>query len=158
MDVVDGGDVLFLCATNCPWELDPAFLRRFQRKIFIGLPSKYTLKSSFLPYLSWSLPPCLHRDDRCELLRLHLGSTGVALSGKDLQVVADLTEGYSGCDIAHLVSEALLRPLRELQAAQHWLPVGGQLQPCSPGRPGALHSSLCDLCPEQVQPAEPLVR
>jgi hypothetical protein len=56
------------------------------------------------------------------------------------------------------VSEALLRPLRELQAAYHWLPVGGQLQPCSPGRPGALHSSLCDLCPEQVQPAEPLVR
>jgi hypothetical protein len=48
------------------------------------------------------------------------------------------------------VSEALLRPLRELQAAYHWLPVGGQLQPCSPGRPGALHSSLCDLCPEQV--------
>lgn len=39
-----GKDTIFvLCTTNCPWELDPAFLRRFQRKIFVGLPNKYVL-------------------------------------------------------------------------------------------------------------------
>ncbi|PAV90735.1 hypothetical protein WR25_12658 isoform C [Diploscapter pachys] len=30
--------IVLVCATNCPWELDPAFLRRFEKKIFIGLP------------------------------------------------------------------------------------------------------------------------
>lgn len=35
------GQLFFVCATNCPWEIDPAFLRRFQRRIFIGLPDRY---------------------------------------------------------------------------------------------------------------------
>lgn len=33
-------EVFLLCATNCPWELDPAFLRRFQRRIYIPLPDR----------------------------------------------------------------------------------------------------------------------
>lgn len=32
------GNVFLLCATNCPWEIDLAFLRRFQKRIFVGLP------------------------------------------------------------------------------------------------------------------------
>lgn len=32
--------VFLLCATNCPWELDPAFLRRFQKRIYIPLPGR----------------------------------------------------------------------------------------------------------------------
>lgn len=33
-------NVFLLCATNCPWELDIAFLRRFQRRIYIPLPDR----------------------------------------------------------------------------------------------------------------------
>lgn len=29
---------VLICATNCPWELDPAFLRRFEKRIYVGLP------------------------------------------------------------------------------------------------------------------------
>lgn len=66
-------------------------------------------------------------------------------------LLSEHTEGYTGSDIAHLVSEALLQPVRELEAAQHWLPVGvGQFRPCSPDQPGAIISSLCDLSPDQV--------
>jgi vacuolar protein-sorting-associated protein 4 len=114
-----GKDSIFLlCATNCPWELDPAFLRRFQRKIFVGLPD---------------------REARCELLNLHLGSVGVSLSVKDLQMLAECTEGYSGSDIANVASEALLRPVRELEVVCPG-PAGGEhLQPL-----------LCDHSPHEV--------
>ena len=35
-----GNSLFLLCATNCPWELDPAFLRRFQKRIYIPLPNR----------------------------------------------------------------------------------------------------------------------
>ncbi|VDL64579.1 unnamed protein product [Nippostrongylus brasiliensis] len=31
-------NLVLVCATNCPWDLDPAFMRRFEKKIYIGLP------------------------------------------------------------------------------------------------------------------------
>lgn len=45
-----GGDreIFLLCATNCPWELDPAFLRRFQKRIFIPLPGKSVFQSNVM--------------------------------------------------------------------------------------------------------------
>ena len=32
--------VFLLCATNCPWELDSAFLRRFQKQVYVPLPDR----------------------------------------------------------------------------------------------------------------------
>lgn len=81
----------------------------------------------------------------------HLGSMGVSLSTDDLQQLAEHTEGYSGSDIAHLASEALLRPVRELDRAQFWLPMDGQqLQPCNSSLPGAVQKTLHNLSPEKV--------
>jgi AAA+ superfamily predicted ATPase len=34
-----------LASTNRPWELDPAFLRRFQKKIYVGLPDLESRKA-----------------------------------------------------------------------------------------------------------------
>jgi len=38
-------NVSVLAATNLPWSLDSAFLRRFESKVLIGLPSKKDIKS-----------------------------------------------------------------------------------------------------------------
>ena len=59
-------------------------------------------------------------------------------------------QGYSGSDVAHVASEALLRPLRKLEAATHWVAVGGLLQPCSSDNPGALKLRLTDISPHEV--------
>ena len=93
-----------------------------------------------------------YREARCVLLRLHLGSTAVSVSDSELDLVAEQTQGYSGSDIAHLVTEALLYPVRELSSACQWLPLeGGQkFCPCSPGHPRALSKTFTDLLPEQV--------
>jgi SpoVK/Ycf46/Vps4 family AAA+-type ATPase len=32
--------IFLLCATNCPWDVDSAFLRRFQRRIYIPTPNR----------------------------------------------------------------------------------------------------------------------
>ncbi|KHJ79212.1 ATPase, AAA family, partial [Oesophagostomum dentatum] len=31
-------NIVLICATNCPWDLDPAFMRRFEKRIYVGLP------------------------------------------------------------------------------------------------------------------------
>ena len=74
----------------------------------------------------------------------------MCLSDDDLKMLSECTEGYSGSDIAHVASEALLRPLRELEAATHWVAVGGLLQPCSSDNPGALQLRLTDISPHEV--------
>lgn len=91
------------------------------------------------------------REARCEILRTHLGSAGVSISKEDLKKLSECAEGYSGSDIAHVASEALMRPLRELEAACYWLPTsGGLLQPCSAKTSGALYMKFSDLSPHQV--------
>lgn len=41
LDNAINNEILILAATNCPWDLDPAFLRRFQRRIYIPLPNRF---------------------------------------------------------------------------------------------------------------------
>jgi len=38
--VVDNSpDPFVIACSNCPWDLDPAFIRRFSRRIFIDMPT-----------------------------------------------------------------------------------------------------------------------
>ncbi|XP_063928076.1 uncharacterized protein LOC135141158 [Zophobas morio] len=90
---IDGHpNVFLLCATNCPWDLDKAFLRRFQRRIYIPLPNAPA---------------------RRKLFEIHIGEVPCALSKEDFELLINRTEGYSGSDIADLCLDALLFPLRE---------------------------------------------
>ncbi|XP_068083862.1 vacuolar protein sorting-associated protein 4B-like [Anabrus simplex] len=91
--------IFLLCATNCPWELDSAFLRRFQRRIYISLPD---------------------RSARYQILTLHSKGVETNMSDADWQLLLDRTEGYSGSDLANLALSALMEPVREIDNSTHW--------------------------------------
>ncbi|GLV36299.1 Vacuolar protein sorting 4 [Carabus blaptoides fortunei] len=90
--------IFFLAATNCPWDLDPAFIRRFQRRIYVPLPGRQT---------------------RLQIFKLLAKSNSI----DDTQWVEilDKTEGWSGSDIADLVNCAMYQPIRTLDSATNWI-------------------------------------
>lgn len=83
--------VLVVAATNKPWAIDPAVLRRVPRQIFVGLPDEAS---------------------RTEILRVFLRHER-AEAGADIAALAALTEGYSGSDLKEVVRAASLIPIRE---------------------------------------------
>ncbi|WOK99332.1 ribosome biogenesis ATPase RIX7-like isoform X1 [Canna indica] len=86
-----GERILVLAATNRPFDLDEAIIRRFERRIMVGLPSV---------------------DSREAILRTLLSKEKV--EGLDYKELAMLTEGYSGSDLKNLCITAAYRPVREL--------------------------------------------
>lgn len=83
--------VYLIGATNKPWKLDEAFLRRFQKRIYIPPPDKQARLEIFKHY-----------------------TRGLKLAPDvDLEKLADMTEGYSASDIRDIVMEAHLRTIRE---------------------------------------------
>ncbi len=95
----DSRDVLVLGATNIPWQLDAAIRRRFQRRVHISLPD---------------LPA------RTTMFKLAVGDTPTALHAEDFRELAKAAEGYSGSDIAIVVQDALMQPVRKIQQATHF--------------------------------------
>jgi SpoVK/Ycf46/Vps4 family AAA+-type ATPase len=45
----------------------------------------------------------------------------MSLSHIEWQELLNRTDGYSGCDIANLISSALLEPIRDMVKATHWI-------------------------------------
>jgi SpoVK/Ycf46/Vps4 family AAA+-type ATPase len=81
-----------LAATNKPWDLDTAFIRRFTKRIYISLPNRSARTAMFRQYLS----------------QLNVEE---AVSPQEL---ADMTPNYSGSDIHDICMEAQLKVNREL--------------------------------------------
>jgi SpoVK/Ycf46/Vps4 family AAA+-type ATPase len=99
--------VYILAATNKPWSLDPPFLRRFEKRIYVGLPVMAARKKMFELYTE---PLSLATDVKLEEL-------------------AKLTEGYTGSDIKDIVQAVQLNVVRELFES------GEALKPNSKPRP-----------------------
>ncbi|CAG2057012.1 unnamed protein product [Timema podura] len=118
-------------ATNCPWEIDSAFLRRFQKKLYIPLPD---------------------RQSRQNIIKAHCRGNNVSLTDNEWEVLGISTDGYSGSDLANLAKEALFEPINELDCSNFWKEnEGGRMVPCTRNFEGAVHKFLEDLRPEQVE-------
>jgi SpoVK/Ycf46/Vps4 family AAA+-type ATPase len=85
--------ILLLAATNRPFELDQAALRRLVKRIYIPLP-EYATRISLLKYL--------------------LASTHNNIGPKQLDLLSRKTAGYSSSDLTAVAREAALGPVREL--------------------------------------------
>ncbi|KAJ6663041.1 hypothetical protein lerEdw1_010862 [Lerista edwardsae] len=112
--------VFVLAASNLPWELDCAMLRRLEKRILVDLPSKearQAMVQHWLPAVS--------------------NSGGVALRTElDYTLLSQEMEGYSGSDIKLVCKEAAMRPVRKIFSAleNHQLGRGTIL---------SVHAGLC---------------
>ncbi|KAG7617611.1 P-loop containing nucleoside triphosphate hydrolase [Arabidopsis thaliana x Arabidopsis arenosa] len=86
-----GDRILVLAATNRPFDLDEAIIRRFERRIMVGLPSV---------------------ESREKILRTLLSKEKT--ENLDFQELAQMTDGYSGSDLKNFCTTAAYRPVREL--------------------------------------------
>ncbi|KAF8721067.1 hypothetical protein HU200_023482 [Digitaria exilis] len=84
--------VLVLAATNRPFDLDEAVVRRLPRRLMVNLPDA---------------------SNRRKILSVILAKEDLA-DDVDLEVIANLTEGYSGSDLKNLCVTAAHRPIRDI--------------------------------------------
>nr|XP_026651113.1 katanin p60 ATPase-containing subunit A-like 2 isoform X4 [Zonotrichia albicollis] len=90
--------VFVLAASNLPWELDSAMLRRLEKRILVDLPSEEARRVMIQHWL----PPLSN-------------SGGVKLRTElDYSLLSRETNGYSGSDIKLVCKEAAMRPVRKI--------------------------------------------
>jgi len=89
-DKQKGKPILFMGATNVPWQLDPAVLRpgRFDEKVYIPLPDLAA---------------------RRKMLDIYLGKRPLA-DDIDLDLFAHRLDGYSGADIKYIADRGATIP------------------------------------------------
>ncbi|KAH9554716.1 hypothetical protein CY35_08G077200 [Sphagnum magellanicum] len=94
--------VMVLAATNRPWELDEAILRRLPRAFEVGMPDK---------------------QQRASILKVILKGEDVA-ENLDIDRLASLCDGYSGSDLSDLCKQAAYLPIRDLLEEEKLHPEG----------------------------------
>lgn len=76
-----------------------ASAHRFEKRIYIPLPDPAA---------------------RVKMFHLNIGTTPCQLSQADYRALADKTDGYSGSDLAVVVRDALMQPVRKVLSATHF--------------------------------------
>ncbi|XP_023004444.1 uncharacterized protein LOC111497752 isoform X1 [Cucurbita maxima] len=106
----DSQRILILGATNRPFDLDDAVIRRLPRRIYVDLPDAA---------------------NRMKILKIFLAQENVV---PDFQFdeLANATEGYSGSDLKNLCIAAAYRPVQELLEEENR---GAQSDSATPLRP-----------------------
>ncbi|XP_058200967.1 uncharacterized protein LOC131315791 isoform X3 [Rhododendron vialii] len=86
--------VFVLAATNLPWELDAAMLRRLEKRILVPLPEPEARRAMFEELL-----PSPSDEEKLPY-----------------DLLVEKTEGYSGSDIRLVCKETAMQPLRRLMS------------------------------------------
>ncbi|KAG6525539.1 hypothetical protein ZIOFF_015501 [Zingiber officinale] len=92
----DSQRILVLAATNRPFDLDDAVIRRLPRRIYVGLPDS---------------------GNRNKILKVLLAQENLELDFR-FDELANATDGYSGSDLKNLCIAAAYRPVEELLEAE----------------------------------------
>jgi vacuolar protein-sorting-associated protein 4 len=103
----DQEGVLVMAATNTPWALDDAVIRRFVKRIYVGLPDDLA---------------------REQMLKRFFAGELCTVTPEEWKQLAQRIRGYSGADIAALANDALYAPVRKLAAATHVKKIGSSTQ------------------------------
>lgn len=123
----DMDGVLVLGATNVPWELDNAIRRRFEKRVYISLPDAAA---------------------RAGIFKIRAGKTQHNLQETDWAMLGEQSEGYSGSDIAVVVKEALMLPVRRCQTAKTFAKTAdGGWSPTYPSDPNGHPMTLMQMDP-----------
>ena len=119
--------------TNCPWDLDKAFLRRFNRRIYIQPPD---------------------RETKQQLLVDSLAGVDHGLTDSDFENLSGKLDLFSCSDICALCCEAMLGPFRELQNSDYWewSEEEAKWRPVPVPTSSSVKKSFCDIKTEQVCP------
>lgn len=126
----DGGDgrVLVLAATNCPWDLDMAALRRLEKRVYVPLPDHLQRVAHFRLCIThyqqhqqqqqlgttagggWQTKKEVNADKKETVV-----DGDDVLDGEDvLNRLAELSKGLSGADIQVVCREAAMAPMRRM--------------------------------------------
>ena len=145
MDGVDSDNqgILIIAATNTPWDLDSAMRRRLEKRIYIPLPSSKA---------------------RLSLLQHKLRATPNTLTDEQLLKIVACTKGFSGADLAILIRDALMQPIRKITKANYfkrgkainkdgvemdnlWVPVDDR---SAVNNPECVHKKWSELNPDEI--------
>lgn len=95
--------ILFMGNTNRPWLLDDGIRRRFNKRIYVPLPSL---------------------GERCELLQHYLSKnkedTGNTISDQDIMVLSEEMDHFSGSDIKEFIRNAYDNTIGMITNATHY--------------------------------------
>ncbi|KAF2664631.1 AAA-domain-containing protein [Microthyrium microscopicum] len=130
----DNTGVLVLAASNLPWVLDPAMRRRFQKRIHIPLPE---------------------HEARKQLFRINIGDLAPDIHERDIDELARRTQGFSGSDIAIIIQDALMIPVKKVHMAKYFKKVYDkgpeQITPCEAHESGAQPMTWKQVPPKKLR-------
>ena len=80
------------------------------------------------------------------MFKLNLGDTENDITDDEFNQLAQLTEGYSGSDIATLTQDAIYEPLRKCQAARFFKHIDpDHIVPCPPSDEGSFKMTMNEI-------------
>merc|ERR1712176_819684 len=104
-------NVFVLAASNLPWNLDVALLRRLEKRIFVDLPGLEARENLFRHYFT---DIDSNQNKNNEEIR---SATSCSLSLSEninFTKLAELTDNYSGADIYQICKESAMSTLRKI--------------------------------------------